>query len=163
MNRAELTGLRFGRLTVLEHSDSTKNGNAKWLCRCDCGKEVIARADCLKSGKTKSCGCWRKEMFTTHGMTDTPVYHSWMGMIQRCYNPKTKAYKDYGGRGITVCDEWLHDSKAFCDWAMANGYQEGLSIDRIDVNGNYEPSNCRWATAKQQANNKRNSKKVGVQ
>ena len=154
----DLTGKRFGRLLVVEKSES-KNGYAAWLCRCDCGNEKIISGNELRKGKAKSCGCLRKEVatktFIKHGKTNTLLYEVWKSMKARCNNLNNKRYSSYGGRGITVCDEWRESFQAFYDWAMINGYREGLSIDRIDNDGNYEPSNCRWATASEQQKNKR--------
>ena len=160
----DLTGKRFGRLVVIERSGSNSRRRATWLCRCDCGKNIVVSGSDLP--RRTSCGCARsdflaafnKETKTTHGMRYTRLYREWRAMINRCYCSTWKHYSNYGGRGIKVCDEWRDSFEAFRDWALVNGYQDDLSIDRVNVNGNYEPSNCRWATIKQQANNTRNSR-----
>ena len=158
----DLTGQKFGRLTVLK----TFRRNNKTYCeyQCDCGNIKTIYYYSLKKGNTKSCGCYNKELVSTlnrkHGLRQTRLYLIYYRMVSRCYNKNNNRYKNYGGRGITICDEWIHDFKAFYDWAMANGYQDNLTIDRIDVNGKYEPNNCRWATAKEQSNNKTNNKYI---
>ena len=162
----DLEGKRFGRLTVLQKAGSCNAKKTLWLCRCDCGNEKEIIGSNLNSGKTKSCGCLKAERSTeriktltlTHGKTNTRLYHIWRGMKARCLNPNSLDFDNYGGRGIKVCDEWLNSFRAFYNWAMANGYEERLTIDRVNVNGDYCPENCRWAGTKAQQNNRRNNK-----
>lgn len=163
----DLTGQRFGRLTVINKVLS--HGNSKsiyWLCECDCGNEIEARGSALVSGHTKSCGCYLSDKIAEqnfkHGGFGTRLYSIWSGMKKRCYDTEDKDYKNYGGRGISICDEWREDFNSFQEWALNNGYQENLSIDRIRVDSNYEPSNCRWANAIEQSNNKRNNRLITV-
>ena len=161
----DLSGSRFGHLTVIKLYE-IKNKRSFWLCQCDCGNEKIVRSDALISFKTVSCGCLKKKqdiinlhIKNRHGFTYHPVYHIWTGMMNRCYSKCNSFYKDYGGRGITVCEEW-HDVKNFCEWAEKTGYRKPLTIERINVNGNYEPSNCTWITQAEQGLNKRNTVRI---
>ena len=156
----DLTGKRFGRLTVIERASIDSSKEVCWLCRCDCGNITKPiRGNDLKRGKVISCGCYRKQLIserqTIHGLENTRIYNIWNNMKYRCYNSKSNNYKHYGGRGITVCEEWKNSVQAFYEWAMSHGYSDELTLDRIDVNGNYEPSNCHWATVSEQNKNRR--------
>lgn len=148
-------GDKFGRLTVIESKGSIK-GHLVWLCQCDCGKYSTVRGSALKSGTTLSCGCFNHDKKTIHGLSRTRLFKCWDGMMRRVSYEKGRAYKDYGGRGITVCDEWK-DFLTFREWALNRGYSDSLTLDRINVNGNYEPTNCRWITMKDQQNNRRSN------
>ncbi len=156
----DLVGKRFGRLIVISREYKKNTKQTIWLCRCDCGNEILVAKQKLINHKTISCGCYRKEMVSTHNMSQTRIYRIWIKMKERCYNQNHKFYKNYGGRGIRICEEWLNKKNGFINlynWAIENGYEENLTIERIDVNGNYEPNNCAWITMKEQARNKRNT------
>ena len=157
MKLIDLVGCRFGRLLVIKKYGH--NGKAvTWLCKCECGSEVIVRGDSLRKGATQSCGCIHREQLidrnSTHGLCGQRLYNIWGCMVQRCYNSKTPCYDRYGGRGVTIYDEWRNNFQAFYDWAMTHGYKDGLTIDRIDNDEGYFPDNCRWITAKEQGNNR---------
>ena len=157
----DMEGKRFGRLTVLYRMENDKHRNAVWMCRCDCGVEKPIVGNALRKGVVVSCGCYHRdrvtEMFTTHGMSKTRIRNIWNHVKQRCINPNNDAYKYYGGRGICICEEWK-SFPAFLEWSMNNGYDEDLTIDRIDTNGNYEPNNCRLVSRKVQQNNTRHTR-----
>lgn len=151
----DLTGNKFNRLTVIKYHGKIGTAQAvAWLCQCDCGKALIVSSGSLKSGKQKSCGCLRNEFRVVHGGYKLKAFRVWATMKQRCLNPKANGYSDYGGRGIKVCDRWLDFDKFLSDMGER---PDGMSIDRIDVNGNYEKSNCRWASSKAQSFNRRNN------
>lgn len=163
----DLTGQRFGRLVVVGRAGSDKHYHTKWKCRCDCGKETIVQGTSLESGNTKSCSCLKDETAkitrTIHGKSTSRLHKVWAGMKERCSNPQNNRYHQYGGRGITVCDDWKNNFQAFYDWAMANGYDENAprgqcTIDRIDNDKGYCPDNCRWVNMKIQRHNQRNAK-----
>lgn len=160
MRRIDLTGKKFGRLTVIEVADSSK-GKLRWRCKCDCGKEIVVYGTSLKSGNTKSCGCFRtenaKKLYSGVRQNDKHLYAVWNGIKQRCRNSNSKSFPNYGGRGIDICNEWANNYETFYYWAMQAGYKRGLEIDRIDNEDNYEPKNCRWVDREVQANNKRNN------
>lgn len=169
----DISGQRFGRLLAIKKDHSvwdkkTRRSENYWLFRCDCGKEKVINKYSVLRGKTVSCGCFNKEKTVErnikHGLfnTEKRIYGCWQDMKNRCYNKNRKKYKIYGGRGIIVCDEWKNSFSNFYEWAKNNGYNDNLTLDRIDSNGNYEPSNCRWATLKEQANNKRNNHKITI-
>lgn len=170
----DLTGQRFGRLVVIERVGVAKSGHALWACICDCGNHHTTTSNQLHSG-SKSCGCLQRERAAesakerkgisfhkkhTIGQEHYRLYQCYKDMLNRCYNQNNKSFARYGNRGISVCDEWLDDFNAFKNWALSNGYADNLTLDRKNVDGNYEPSNCRWATAKIQNNNRSNNRIV---
>lgn len=165
-NFKDLTGMRFGRWKVKSRAPNDSKGNTNWNCICDCGCEKVVSGHSLRGGRSKSCGCFSKDvkskMLTKHGGASNhtteenkKLYKVWGAMRSRCNNPDSQSYSLYGGRGIKVCDEWNSDYLTFYHWAIDNGYKIGLSIDRINVDGDYCPSNCRWVDHVIQGNNRR--------
>lgn len=156
----DITGQRFGRLVAIQPTQERDNkGYTLWRCKCDCGNEIISSLRYLGHG-TSSCGCYAKEQTkrrnTKHGKCHTRLYRIHKGMMERCFKPNTHEYENYGGRGISVCEEW-RNFDSFYEWAVSNGYNSNLTLDRIDSNGDYEPRNCRWTTMKKQQRNRRNN------
>ena len=161
----DLSGLRFGKLTAIAVDGRDKNGNVTWLCNCDCGKSCVVTGVHMSSGHKKSCGCLnssdgrRQRVETKHGKSNSRLYRVWATMKNRCHNPNTERYRYYGGRGITVCDEWRNDFQKFYEWAISNGYDENApfqqcTIDRIDNDKGYSPDNCRWVDMNAQRHNR---------
>jgi len=163
----DLTGLKFGRLTGIRRcGGDPKHGDALWLCKCDCGKDKVARSYDLRKGKTSHCGCLLGKNLSAgslkHGCKPKRLHEMWVNMKTRCYNENYELYHRYGGRGITVCQEWLHDFAAFRAWALTNGYSDDLGLDRTNNNDNYSPNNCRFATPTEQSNNRSTNRMVTV-
>lgn len=162
----DLTGKKFNRLTVISYAGK-KNGRTVWNCICDCGNKAVIYSKVLINGSTKSCGCYNREKTIefnktkrTHNLSKTRLYHIWSDMKHRCYYKSNDNYKDYGERGITICSEWLLDNTNFFKWALANGYSDNLTIDRIDSSKGYSPENCRWVDLYVQNNNRRTVKQI---
>ena len=161
----DITGNKYGKLSVISRDLNRESNRAYWFCKCECGNEISTTSQRLRRGTSKSCGCSRNEYIgkanTKHGMTGTRIYKIWCHMNERCKAKTHKQYSDYGGRGIKVCDEWS-DFSTFFNWAKNNGYKEELTLDRIDNNGGYFPSNCRWADVFTQQNNQRRTVRISV-
>ncbi len=168
----QLINQKFGRLTIIGETESLIRKNSykerRFFCKCDCGNTITVQFNNLKSGNTSSCGCLHSEISSIlyqtgrfgikHGKCNDTLYGVWRGMKSRCYGVKQRAYKNYGGRGISICNEWLNDFMNFYNWAVVNGYKKGLQIDRINNDGNYEPTNCRWITNKENMRNRGSNK-----
>lgn len=163
---SDLVGQKYGRLTVTARAPNSPRGKKRWWCKCDCGntKDKPVLSYDLTSGRVRSCGCLyfesNKGINVKHGLSNTRLFNIWSSMKQRCYNPKAVGYKNYGARGIVVCDLWRDDFSSFRSWALSHGYSEGLTIDRINNDGGYSPDNCRWIPMKLQQNHRRNNHRV---
>lgn len=154
----DITGKRFNSLVVIKRLENAKGGVVRWECLCDCGNITAVRGSNLKNGAVKSCGCRREDagkLNSTHGMSKSKLYRKWAGMKQRCYNNSIASFKDYGGRGIKVCNEWKDSFETFRDWALSHGYSDDLTIERIDTEKDYCPNNCMWIPFNKQQGNRR--------
>lgn len=158
-NKYQLIGKRFGKLVVIAEYGRSEHGDKLWLCKCDCGNKSIVTTSALTrtKGNAMSCGCGVGANLKTHGHSKERLYHIWKGMRTRCYNKTNDGYRNYGKRGIKLCDEWKNDYMSFRKWALLHGYSDNLTIERIDVNKGYSPDNCEWITLIEQSRNKRNT------
>lgn len=157
MKLIDLSGQKYGRLTVISRAEGKDKRRVYWLCRCECGKEVVVQSSQLRTGHTRSCGCLLDGSYNvTHGMTHTRLYRLWFTMKQRCTDPKSSGYHKYGAKGITICEDWM-TFEPFMKWALKNGYTDELSIDRIENSKGYCPENCRFVTMRRQQNNRTNN------
>lgn len=155
----DISGQRYGKLVaIMPTEERTKGGGVLWLFKCDCGNEKTIPANSVRTGLVQSCGC----LLRKHGMAGARLFNIWVDMRQRCTNPNSTHFQSWGGKGVSVCDEWNSDFRAFRDWALNNGYNDSLSLDRRDVEGNYEPCNCRWATSIEQARNTTANRKISI-
>jgi len=166
MKKVDMVGKKFGRWLVIEEAEQKYGTGAFYLCECSCGARKVVKGYHLRKGLSSSCGCYSREVASemrknkkTHGLSNSRIYHIWVGMYGRCNDSKRPEYPRYGGRGIVICEDWKERANFF-NWALTNGYDDNLTLDRIDPNGNYEPTNCRWITSKEQANNRRNTRYV---
>lgn len=163
----DMTGKKFEHCQVIGFSGLSNDNKATWECLCECGGVFVTTGKALRDGSSKSCGCLKTKIILEasrknrkHGETNNRLYNIWRGIKKRCYIPNDTSYKNYGAKGIKVCDEWLNSYEKFRDWAMSNGYEDNLTIDRIDSEGDYTPENCRWANWKQQGRNRSNNKRI---